>query len=318
MELKQLEYIVAIADCGNISRAAESLFISQSGLNQQLIKLERDLGVQLFDRNKHYLHLTRAGEVYVRNARQILQMQKNTYAELADLKNNLTGEISMGLTHEHGIDLFTSIFRDFNREYPGYTFALLERIVAEQNSLIQKGQLDFGVVMLQKQDQTDLGYIELFNEPLVLGIPMSHPLAASAARPGHPLTFVDLELFRDEKFSLIFGSSTMRRVIDPAFRQAGFQPHILVETAMNHALVQLVSNGFCCTILPQSRAMRSPYSRNCAWFLLTAGLNWDVCIAYRKGMHFNAAHRYLIQLAKAYGAQTQAYLRRNIYPEEGI
>lgn len=61
MDFRQLEYIVAIAENKSISKAAETLFISQSGLNQQLIKLEKELGLQLFDRNKHFLRPTKAG-----------------------------------------------------------------------------------------------------------------------------------------------------------------------------------------------------------------------------------------------------------------
>ncbi len=313
MDLKQLEYIVAIADYGNISRAAEALYISQSGLNQQLIKLEKQLGIQLFYRNKHYLRMTQAGEVYVKNAREILHIRKNTYAELDDLKGTIVGEIALGLTHEHGIDLFTSIFDDFNNHYPGVTFNLLEKIVADQNTLLISGNLDFGIVMLGKKDRIDLEYIELFTEPLVLGIPLNHPLAGRAAKQGEPLSTIDLNLFRDDKFSLIFSSSTMRKVIDPAFKLAGFKPKILMETAMNHAITQLVSRGFCCTILPQSRAYSSLYSKNCAWFQLSPQLSWDVCIAYRQDMRFNAAHRYFIYLAKRYGSNLETKLAKNLF-----
>lgn len=69
MDLKQLEYIIAIADYGNITKAAEALFITQSGLNQQLIRLEKELNIQLFERNKRHLHLTQAGEIYVNHSR---------------------------------------------------------------------------------------------------------------------------------------------------------------------------------------------------------------------------------------------------------
>ena len=83
MDLKQLEYIVAIAECGNISRAAETLFITQSGLNQQLIKLEKELGQQLFYRNKHYLRTTQAGKLYIDSAKEILRIKKNTFIPVA-------------------------------------------------------------------------------------------------------------------------------------------------------------------------------------------------------------------------------------------
>ena len=96
MDLKQLEYMVAIAECGNISKAAETLFITQSGLNQQLIKLEKELGQQLFYRNKHYLRTTQAGKLYIDSAKEILRIKKNTYAQLEDLKGNVVGEIALG------------------------------------------------------------------------------------------------------------------------------------------------------------------------------------------------------------------------------
>ena len=91
MELRQLEYIVAIADQGNITKAAESLFITQSGLNQQLIKLEQELGIQLFYRYKHHLQMTAAGKVYVENAREIMNIKKNTYNILSVMMNNKVG-----------------------------------------------------------------------------------------------------------------------------------------------------------------------------------------------------------------------------------
>ena len=212
MDFRQLEYIVAIAENKSISKAAETLFISQSGLNQQLIKLEKELGLQLFDRNKHFLRPTKAGEIYVKNAIEILKIKRNTYTELGDLKKEATGEISLGLTHEHGIDLFTSIFTAFNQRYPGITFALTEAIVARQNELLLSGQLDLGFVMLLESARINLEYITLFEEDLILGVPKNHPEAARTNPFGMPLATTDLRRFHDSKFSLIFGSSTMRRL----------------------------------------------------------------------------------------------------------
>ena len=97
MDFRQLEYIVAIAENKSISKAAETLFISQSGLNQQLIKLEKELGLQLFDRNKHFLRPTKAGEIYVKNAIEILKIKRNTYTELGDLKKRPPVRSAWGL-----------------------------------------------------------------------------------------------------------------------------------------------------------------------------------------------------------------------------
>lgn len=302
MELRQLEYVIAISDHGSISKAAESLFITQSGLNQYLIKLEQELGIQLFYRDKHHLQMTSAGKVYVENAREIIKIKKNTYNILSDMKNNTIGEITLGLTLEHGIDLFTFVFPKFNQRFPGINFHLQERYVAQQHSLITTGKLDFGLVMLGEDEKINLEYIPLYQEDMVLGIPLSHPLACQGSSLTKPLPFMDLKLLQNETFALMFPNSTMRNIIDPAFAAAGFKPNILIETGMNHALIKLVTTGLCCTILPHSRALCSPDRHEVSWFKLSPPLRWTAYIAYRKNTHLNEAARYFIQLAREYGA----------------
>ena len=76
MDLRQLEYIVQIAEENNITRAAEKLYITQSALNQQLLKLEKELGVPLFHRSRTDWHPTEAGEIYLSAARKMLQNEK--------------------------------------------------------------------------------------------------------------------------------------------------------------------------------------------------------------------------------------------------
>ena len=84
MDLKQIEYILKIAEENNITHAAEKLFITQPALNQQLLKLEKELGTPLFHRSRSNWRLTEAGEIYVKNAKQILQIKKNTYEQIRD------------------------------------------------------------------------------------------------------------------------------------------------------------------------------------------------------------------------------------------
>lgn len=82
---RQLEYILKIAEENNITRAAEKLYISQSALNQQLLKLERELGCQLFSRSRTDWHLTRAGEIYIEGAKRALFLKKETYLKIHDV-----------------------------------------------------------------------------------------------------------------------------------------------------------------------------------------------------------------------------------------
>ena len=98
MDTKLMEYIIAIADYGNITKAAEAMFVTQSGLNQQLIRLEKELNTQLFYRTKRQLHPTQAGKIYIKNAREMLKIKKNTYSIIGDITHSTTCEISFGLS----------------------------------------------------------------------------------------------------------------------------------------------------------------------------------------------------------------------------
>lgn len=312
MDLRQIEYIVTIADSNSVTEAAEKLFISQSGLNQQLVKLEKELGVQLFERGKRYFHITHAGEIYVKNAIEILKIKRNTYSLLSDIRKDLSGELILGLTHEHGIDLFSAIYPEFHQKYPNVHLQLSERIVRDQIRMIKDGRLDYGIVLLKEIDEDSLIYEEIYKEELILGVPLSHPLAKYAGSTHDTFPIVDLEMFRDETFSLMFPSSSMRRqVIDPLFKKVGFRPNLLIETSMNHALVQIVSKGFSNTIIPHSRVLTTPLAKNCAWFRLTDRPHWGIYLARRHDTAMSNAYKCFVELAKKYGKLIEEQFKIN-------
>lgn len=308
MDLKQLEYIIAIADYGNITKAAEALFITQSGLNQQLIRLEKELNIQLFERNKRHLHLTQAGEIYVNHAREMIKLKHNAYSMIQDLADNITGDIFWGLPFEHGVDMFLYVSTAFNKRYPGITIHLEEHKVSDQHEMLSKGLLDLIFVMLKDKDKLDNEYIHLCNEKLVLGIPIQHPMAQYAAPPGDPLSTISLSHFRDDSFCLMFAGSTQRTIIDPLFTHAGFQPNLFCESTMNRTLSKLVEYNLCCTIMPQSYAR---FNNKVAWFYLDENPEWEWSIAHSHSMHLTKPTRYLIQLAKDYAHKMEEYWAEN-------
>lgn len=98
MDLKQIEYIVKIDDEHSITRAAEKLFVTQSALNQQLLRLEKELGAPLFHRSKVDMRPTEIGQVYLDNAREILRIKQRTYNLINDMTDAKKGRLSIGFT----------------------------------------------------------------------------------------------------------------------------------------------------------------------------------------------------------------------------
>ncbi len=297
MEFKLLEYMIAIEENQSITRAAESLFISQPALNQMLLKEEKAMGTKLFFRSKKAMLPTPQGQIYLDNARRILQIAHNTADQINELSSNPTGTICFGLPFEHGIDLLVNVSRNFDQMFPRVNIQMREMTVREMYSNIRKNKLDMAFVMQPEPPSGEYDYKEICTERFVLGVPAGHPLARNAPPKGMPLASLNLSSLKKEQFALMFDGSTQRQILDPLFISAGFKPNIHYETLMNRAMQKLVSKGLCCTIIPQSYAVADSAV---AWFYLDQDPVWHWYVVWSRSHYLNQADTYLIDLFSDY------------------
>ncbi|SEA91896.1 DNA-binding transcriptional regulator, LysR family [Oribacterium sp. KHPX15] len=295
MDTRQLKYILEIEKAGSISKAAENLFISQSGLNQQLLRIEKELGVTLFDRTTHMLKLTKAGEVVVHYAEDTIHREQRMHDLLDDVLHGDVGTINLNLAMEQGIALFALVFPIFHKQYPNIELCLHDYTVAEQYRLLDEQKLDIGMVMVKHKDRQGIEFIHLRDERLLLGIPSSHALSKDytmASDGDYP--FMDLSECKEEIFSLMFSGSTFREVVDPLFRKAGYAPKILIESRKNNVVGLMSAYGLCLTILPESQAKMY---HDINWFRLTDEPTWESCLIYSRNRPPRKAGRDFIDLA---------------------
>ena len=142
MDTKQIEYILKIAEENNITKAAEKLFITQSALNQQLLKLEKELGTPLFHRSRTNWRLTEAGEIYIEGAKAALQIKNTTYNRIYDVVSARKGHLTIGLTPGRGLRMFTSIYPELHRSFPNLDVRPIEMRVRAQQDAIAKGEIE--------------------------------------------------------------------------------------------------------------------------------------------------------------------------------
>lgn len=295
MDIKQIEYIVKIADEHSITRAAEKLYLTQSALNQQLLRLERELGAQLFRRSRADWSPTPIGEIYLENAREILRIKHRTYNMISDMLEEKKGRLSIGFTPGRGIEMFTKVYPAFHKSCPGIVVEPKELNVHSQQLLIARGDLDIGFQTLSEEQKTEDEYISLGREEILLAVPSVHPLAAKAAPEGEGFAEIDISMFRYEPFVLMYRESTIRALIDGLFRKAGFMPNILFETASNSAIVAMVQSKQCCGIVPYHYVKDRPEGVTC--FALNGHPEWEVVASYQKNTYFSNAAREFVRLA---------------------
>ena len=298
MNLKLCEYVLAIKRYGNISEAAKKVFVTPSALNQHLLKLEDELGTQLFVRSRRSLTPTEAGEVYLDCAQKMLDLWQAASSEIQDMANCQTGTYRIGLTVDHGNEVFTNIYPAFCEKYPEIQVQCYQMLVPDLMKMLLHGDIDV-MFMLGGQNQNlhGLEYIHLSCENLLLGLHRTHHAAQNAESTIiNPAS--DFRKLKGDKFALSLKNSTMRtELIDPMFKHLDFTPEIMVESSSNSFLEQCAAMGLCNAIIPQSQVRNH---KDVVWFYLPDNPRFNFGAVYVKGYRLSKALRYFIELAETY------------------
>ena len=292
MDFKQIENTLKISESESISKASLDLYITQSALNQQLLRLEDELGVKLFQRSKSGVFPTEAGTVYLDYARRLLALKKELTDVMSDYSSFKTGTIKVGLPTVRGYEMFTNIFPKFYGLYPQIRLEPLELSVKRQMRLISQGALDLAFMTLTESDQSDDEYLPIMEEEIFLAIPKTHPLACVSEGEE-----IELKLLRDEKFVLIYKDSTLRKLTDRLFQESMFLPEILLETSNHQTISNIVSNGYACAIVPKLYISDPERVR---FFHIVGRPSWRLCAAHKKGAYLSQPVKELLQMAMDY------------------
>lgn len=251
MDVKYLEYIIAIAQKKNMTKAAKELFVSQSSLSQYLTKLEQELGTPLFFRTKNELTLTPAGVLYVQAAEQVIRIQKELYKDISSLENK--GCITIGVTSQFGLRVLSEIIPKFKANYPGYSIEITETNFPTLTKLLSDGAIDLGLMAANELSPFEEQCTVLQEEEVFFAIPKSHPYLVK--NPSDTLSAEDLiKEFRQDNFLLSKKGSTLRYIADQIFDSYQVYPSAMCETNSIIATRTMVSNGVGVTFIAASCA----------------------------------------------------------------
>lgn len=299
MDVKQIKNILSIAEEGSISKAAEKLFITQSALNQQLLKLEHEVGVDLFTRNGRGVTPTYAGRIYLENAQKMLDIRDETYKILHDISNTKRGEISIAYTPERGSRTFSAIYPEFHEKYPEITFKIYEARIMRMEQLLERRQVSIAMLGYHEKPNPLFEYHQIQRERIVLGLPMKHPLAHLAGeRSWERLPKIDLRLLEQDYFVFMTHETLMRHMVDAMFAEVGFTPKILFESTSTSTVMNMVRAQVAPAFFPQSYIEpESPI----AYFSVDEKYFWHLGITTYKGAYLNSAEREFIEIYKRRG-----------------
>jgi LysR family transcriptional regulator, hydrogen peroxide-inducible genes activator len=176
MNLKDLKYLVALADTGHFGRAAERTFVSQPTLSAQLKKLEEYLGVKLVERHPKHVQLTDVGKQIVARARQMLSEGDEILALARNQMDPFSGKLKMALIPTIGPYLLPRVMLKLRKALPQLGLMLYEHQTEELVKRVRDGALDLGIVALPVEHE-GLETRELYREEFTVALPNNNPLA---------------------------------------------------------------------------------------------------------------------------------------------
>lgn len=247
MELRHIRYFLAVAEEGNVTRAAEKLGIGQPPLSQQILALEREMGVQLFRRTGHGVSLTEAGESLLADARRLLDDAQLAVLNAQRAGRGETGRLNLGFTASAAYNpAVPALIRAFRNAYPGIGLSLTEGNTAQLLAYLEEGRLDLAFLRSGGHSFAGVSLYQIENERMKIVLPVKHPLAKKKKLP--------LAALVGESFVLIprEASPTLHDEIVTACRQAGFEPTLGQQAPQLSSVVSLVSAEFGVSIVPAS------------------------------------------------------------------
>lgn len=244
MDLRQLEYVVAVADEGGFTSAARAVHVAQPSLSQSVRTLERELGTDLFHRLGRAVQLTPAGELVVVAARRVLADMATVRAAAASAAALDEGHLDLVALPTLAVDPLAALIGRYRRRHPGMTVRVLEpEDGGELDRLVASGRAEVGLTDLTVGGE-GLRRVPLFRQAVLL----VGAAGALAAGPVRAAALARLPLIATPP-----GTST-RRLLDQALERAGAPATIAVEIAQREAILPLVLAGAGVALLPEPQA----------------------------------------------------------------
>ncbi len=240
--LRQLQYFVAVAEQGSVTRAAQNLSISQSSVTEAIKELEGDLGVELFERHPRGLTITYNGHQFLRHATKILADVSDARNVFTETQNSTGGTLNIGVTSLVAGYVLSDLLARYRRACPGVEVSAIEDNGSYLEHLLIGGELDVAVMVISNlRDRMALQAEILETSPYRLWLPIGHPLVSAdiisiADITREPLIMLTVDEIEENTGKLLSA--------------LGARPHVAFRTRSVEAVRSLVATGAGVALLP--------------------------------------------------------------------
>ena len=292
MNSRQVQYAILLSQVRSFSQLAEQLGISQPALSKQILNLEAELDIKLFDRNHMPLSLTPAGEYFIRRAQEMLYQEDQLRKSLDQFRSGQKGRLVIGVTPFRSFYLMPDIVKQMKEQFPGVQIVLHEENSLHLRTAVAEGKFDFAVVNLPV-DESVLEVVPLEPDTLVLAVPKSltHLLPQKDTRS---IEFPDAAAL---PFVVVGQTQEMRQLFDKLCAKADFEPNIAAETVSITTAWAMTSAGVGATLLPLQFVRKNHFSQELVLYEIPdITYSRQPAIVTKRGQYISEYTRYAMEL----------------------
>ncbi len=290
MNPRQLQYAVLLSEIGNFSQVAERLNITQPALSKQILSLEKELGTQLFDRERNPVTLTAAGEYFIREARELLYRQTQLTRSMEQFRNGDKGQLTIGITPFRSAYLIPEVVKKVRDKFPGVKVKLVEEGSEALRKDAAEGRFDFAVINLPVDEgRLDVTLIEPDKLALVIPEGMVSPSAEAKE--------AEFSAFSDIPFVVPGESREMRQLFEKLCASSAVTPQIAAEVVNLTSAWEMACAGVGATLLPLQFVKSKEKSSKVSVVKLKNSFSLrQPAVVIKKGQYLSPYARYAVKL----------------------
>ncbi len=237
---------IEIASCSNITKAAENLGYTQSGLSHTLNRAEDELGFKLFYRAKSGVTLTPEGRILLPAAKELERSVEKLYETISSIQGITKGLVTIGTFQSISINMLSPVLKAFQQDYPQIKIDLKEGSIEEIHDWILDHTVDLGLTSLQENDEFD--YIPIHKDPMVGVVPYGYDLKNK--------NYIDVSEFENQPFIMPSMDKQNDSDVDKVLKKAGIEANVTFSSKDDIAIMSMVENGLGVSILPELITLR--------------------------------------------------------------
>ncbi len=305
------DYVNAVYKEKSFSKAAESLYISQPSLSARIIKLERSLGMPIFDRSTSPLRLTEFGEIYMEALREVDAIERRVENHISDISHLRAGKLTIGASNVFAAYVIPPLISEFQKRYPDVKIRLIEGNTETLEALLSSNEID----MVADNNRYDSEFYErdvYASERILLAVPRSfkicseaqdYALGAEDIESGTYLSeafaSVDLSRFSRTSFVMLAPGNDTRIRADKMCREAGFRPSVALEVHQQATAYMIAATQLGATFVSDTVIKKLPRSEELCYYKIgSEAARREVCFYYKKHKYKTRAMQEFMKLIR--------------------